>query len=317
MRMLLGDFDYPSLRRENRVLAGLFFWSFSVLCLFLLLNFIIAIIVEAYMKVVTAVAMMEADQEFVSDVTSVTFVSVKSLVLRWPGHMQLINELKNSCYSTTISHCVMRRLFPKFRMKGITSFLHHYKRYDFMSTKYAGDPVNLNEEQELAVKTTVSEIEERLCAMMGVPIPSPGELIMENKRLSMIGDVERVRRLGDRAKATGKGKKKNKTRKEPVIGPSLVARNVDNGGMAGPGDGTSSNALEQRLQAIEQGIASIKAALIEDSEASAKMPSRTHAVPGTPKVSASPHTAASTPFEPGTIFPNLVFWNQAGSPEPA
>ena len=102
--------------------------------------------------------------------------------------MQLINDLKNSCYATKINHCVMRRLFPNFRMKGITSFLHHYKRYDFMAITYEGDPVSLNDEQALAVKTTVTEVEERLCAMMGVPIPSAGELIMENKRLSMIGD---------------------------------------------------------------------------------------------------------------------------------
>ena len=115
-------------------------------------------------------------------------VSIKSLVLRWPGHMELINELKTSCYSTNINHGVMRRLFPKFRMKGITSFLRHYKRYDFLSITHKGDPVSLNEEQALAVKTTVTEIEKRMCAMMGVPIPRAGELIMENKRLSMIGD---------------------------------------------------------------------------------------------------------------------------------
>ena len=165
--------------------------------------------------------------------------------------MQLIHELKHSCYSLKINHCVMRRLFPKFRMKGITGFLQHYKRYDFMSPKYEGDPVSLNDEQALAVKTTVTEIEERMCAMMGVPLPSIGELIMENKRLSMIGDglclflsalscsytcsslspflltfppltcatclgnpaVERVRRAGDKAKGPGKGKKK-KIRKE-------------------------------------------------------------------------------------------------------
>ena len=48
MRMLLGDFDYEALRRENRILAGLFFWTYATLCLFLLLNFIIAIIGEAF-----------------------------------------------------------------------------------------------------------------------------------------------------------------------------------------------------------------------------------------------------------------------------
>ena len=143
----------------------------------------------------------------------------------------------------------MRRLFPNFRMKGITSFLYHYKHYDFMASTYQGETASLNEEQALAVQTTVTDIEERMCAMMGVPIPSAGELIMENKRLSMIGDgilpsslvplwfvysklfpslcpnfsqllttcicnaaVERVRRVGDRVKGSGKGK--NKMRKE-------------------------------------------------------------------------------------------------------
>lgn len=102
--------------------------------------------------------------------------------------MQLIHELKHSCFSLRINHCVMRRLFPNFRMKGITGFLQHYKRYDFMSTTQTGDPVSLTDEQALAIKTTVTEIEARMCAMMGVPLPSIGELIMENKRLSMIGD---------------------------------------------------------------------------------------------------------------------------------
>jgi hypothetical protein len=41
--------------------------------------------------------------------------------------------------------------------------------------------VELGDEQRLAVSTTVKEIEARLCAMLGVPIPSAGELVMENK----------------------------------------------------------------------------------------------------------------------------------------
>ena len=68
-----------------------------------MLNFIIAIIVEAYMKVVTEIADMESDQEFCTDVTSVTFVSIKSVVLRWPGHMQLIEALKACSKSNVVS----------------------------------------------------------------------------------------------------------------------------------------------------------------------------------------------------------------------
>jgi len=92
----------------------------------IMLNFIIAIIVEAYMKVVQSIADMEAEQEFFSDVSSVTYVSIKSLVLRWPGHMQLIKALtenrENICNYTT-----MRRMFPKWRRRSLMGFLKHYQ----------------------------------------------------------------------------------------------------------------------------------------------------------------------------------------------
>eukprot|EP01065_Artemidia_motanka_P019591 TRINITY_DN23349_c0_g1_i1.p1 TRINITY_DN23349_c0_g1~~TRINITY_DN23349_c0_g1_i1.p1 ORF type:complete len:1218 (+),score=384.97 TRINITY_DN23349_c0_g1_i1:71-3724(+) len=48
LRLLLGDFDYDSLREENRFVAFIFFWSFVVLGLFLLLNFIIAVLSDAF-----------------------------------------------------------------------------------------------------------------------------------------------------------------------------------------------------------------------------------------------------------------------------
>eukprot|EP01065_Artemidia_motanka_P036652 TRINITY_DN4460_c0_g1_i1.p1 TRINITY_DN4460_c0_g1~~TRINITY_DN4460_c0_g1_i1.p1 ORF type:complete len:1145 (+),score=348.44 TRINITY_DN4460_c0_g1_i1:73-3507(+) len=51
LRYLLGDFDYPSLRQENKQMAAFFFWSFQVIAFFLLLNFIIAVISAAFEEV--------------------------------------------------------------------------------------------------------------------------------------------------------------------------------------------------------------------------------------------------------------------------
>eukprot|EP01006_Ploeotia_vitrea_P028172 TRINITY_DN60898_c0_g1_i1.p1 TRINITY_DN60898_c0_g1~~TRINITY_DN60898_c0_g1_i1.p1 ORF type:complete len:903 (+),score=67.70 TRINITY_DN60898_c0_g1_i1:28-2736(+) len=51
LRVLVGDFDYSSIREQNRHLAALFFWSFMILGLFLLLNFIIAVITDGFSKV--------------------------------------------------------------------------------------------------------------------------------------------------------------------------------------------------------------------------------------------------------------------------
>lgn len=51
LRMLAGEMDYEKLRKVNRFLAGAYFWCFVILGLFLLLNFIIAVISEAFATV--------------------------------------------------------------------------------------------------------------------------------------------------------------------------------------------------------------------------------------------------------------------------
>eukprot|EP00998_Keelungia_sp_KM082_P006657 NODE_289_length_2138_cov_56.836897_g283_i0.p1 GENE.NODE_289_length_2138_cov_56.836897_g283_i0~~NODE_289_length_2138_cov_56.836897_g283_i0.p1 ORF type:complete len:621 (+),score=183.94 NODE_289_length_2138_cov_56.836897_g283_i0:115-1863(+) len=63
LRMLLGDFDYDALRQENRILAGAFFAAYMVLGLFLLLNFIIAIIAEGFAKVSVTQKFLPLDEQ--------------------------------------------------------------------------------------------------------------------------------------------------------------------------------------------------------------------------------------------------------------
>jgi hypothetical protein len=51
LQMLVGDIDYESLRNENRIEAGFFFWSYVILALFCLLNFLIGVLMEAFAEV--------------------------------------------------------------------------------------------------------------------------------------------------------------------------------------------------------------------------------------------------------------------------
>jgi len=57
---------------------------------------------------------------------------------------------------------------------------------------------------EKTVSATVSAVEERLGVMMGVPLPTQAERIMEAKRLEMIGVRERMKRTRKLPKAVRK-----------------------------------------------------------------------------------------------------------------
>eukprot|EP00759_Apiculatamorpha_spiralis_P036350 PhF_6_TR36531/c0_g1_i2/m.53844/K04990/PKD2L1; polycystin 2L1 len=51
LRMLVGNFDYPSMHEINRYLTGFFFWTYVIIALFLLLNFLIAVLSDAFAEV--------------------------------------------------------------------------------------------------------------------------------------------------------------------------------------------------------------------------------------------------------------------------
>ena len=51
LQMLVGQFDYSAMKNENRILAGMFFWSYIILAQFCLLNFLIGVLMEAFAEV--------------------------------------------------------------------------------------------------------------------------------------------------------------------------------------------------------------------------------------------------------------------------
>eukprot|EP00759_Apiculatamorpha_spiralis_P053816 PhF_6_TR643/c0_g1_i1/m.896/K04990/PKD2L1; polycystin 2L1 len=91
MRMLLGDFDYESLKVENRVLAGMFFWAFIILGLFCLLNFLIGVLMEAFGKVSKTRTILPLDEVLIKSwadlrkVLTVTYIK-NAIQRRIKGH---------------------------------------------------------------------------------------------------------------------------------------------------------------------------------------------------------------------------------------
>eukprot|EP01062_Namystynia_karyoxenos_P020136 TRINITY_DN17622_c0_g1_i1.p1 TRINITY_DN17622_c0_g1~~TRINITY_DN17622_c0_g1_i1.p1 ORF type:complete len:1100 (+),score=417.78 TRINITY_DN17622_c0_g1_i1:134-3301(+) len=91
MRMLMGEFDYEAMKRENRVLAGLFFWSFLVLGLFVLLNFLIGVIAESFGKVSEQIHTEPLDMVFKKTMDDIK-VLCKPAVLKHYVRMRLVRH---------------------------------------------------------------------------------------------------------------------------------------------------------------------------------------------------------------------------------
>jgi hypothetical protein len=136
-------------------------------------------------QVVSEVEEMEADQEFFSDITSVSVVGIKSLLMRWPKHEQLIATLKHS-QMRTINYATLRFLFPRWKPSSMVSFLNYYSNYDFMHVTHRNEP----SEEDETIRKIVTQVEERISVMIGCAIPTAGQRLMSRKRLDMLAAKE-------------------------------------------------------------------------------------------------------------------------------
>ena len=103
--------------------------SGAVLCFMFMLNFIIAIICESYLKVTAKIRESEADQEFFTDLFSVLVVSIKSCIWRWPGHMEMISALK-PLRTKRVNYIDMRTICRDMKPHTLSSFMAHYRSFE-------------------------------------------------------------------------------------------------------------------------------------------------------------------------------------------
>jgi hypothetical protein len=167
-------------------------------------------------QVVSDVQAMKADQEFISDITSLTMVIITSTVMRWPRHEQLISKLKGGKMNV-VDYRAIRILFPDWRGLSAFSFLNYYSKYDYMNTLFEEQP----SQQDETIRQIVGEVEERMSVMIGCCIPTAGERVLEMKRLALLVDKER---------GNTQMKKRKKLYKSSsfAVGPSLVPIVKDN-----------------------------------------------------------------------------------------
>jgi len=135
---------------------------FNVVVFFLMLNFLLAIIVEAYSKVAEEVATNEAARDLFTDIYLTTQARLKTMIWHWPSHHTIIGKIESMGCKKTVSMKNLRSVFPSWQLKSLHSFLEHYGAFDALR------PPHCRQLQEImSLSESVNVIEDRVACLLG------------------------------------------------------------------------------------------------------------------------------------------------------
>eukprot|EP00756_Hemistasia_phaeocysticola_P004155 Hpha_TRINITY_DN12660_c0_g1::TRINITY_DN12660_c0_g1_i1::g.49706::m.49706 len=78
----IGDFDYEELRQEQKEMTPIYFWTANIICLFILLNFIIAVLSDSFTEVSKESANVDLDATLKKTLRDVKYEMVPSALVR-------------------------------------------------------------------------------------------------------------------------------------------------------------------------------------------------------------------------------------------
>jgi hypothetical protein len=180
--MLLGSMPasgaIPSTFWTNDKLMMIYLMLYNFLCFMFMFNFLIAIICDSYLNVTHQCKIVEAEQEFLTDVYSVSVVTLKSFAWRWPPHLEMLEKLEK-LKKKRVSLVEMRILFQGKSPPTLASILNHYRTFEPIRRVCLPEPTDLS----IASRQMIQQ----LSVMMGVPVPSIPEYLAESKKLQKNG----------------------------------------------------------------------------------------------------------------------------------
>ena len=237
----------PSTHWSNNPLMALFLLTYSVLMFMVMLNVVIAVILESYMAVKQEVEDDPTEQSIWADTAIVASTYLDTWWRGWPSQLALVNALDNSC-KMSVDYLLIRQLFPEWRDRaGIMSWIQHYGKWDFLLVGFEGEEhVRVRNE---ALKRMKNVISEEISLFSGVPPPNAFERIQDAQNLELLAFKERNRRK--EAQRVADRMRRIKKLQEAVVAVKIT--NAVRGAGATSGEQTS---ITQKQRASAHGPAS-------------------------------------------------------------
>eukprot|EP00933_Yihiella_yeosuensis_P030851 TRINITY_DN24408_c0_g1_i1.p1 TRINITY_DN24408_c0_g1~~TRINITY_DN24408_c0_g1_i1.p1 ORF type:complete len:314 (+),score=60.60 TRINITY_DN24408_c0_g1_i1:492-1433(+) len=105
---------------------------FNFTMFFLVVNFLLAIIVDSYMHVKEDVSANEGEQEFFADLWAGFITNLKRCVHRWPDASEILQKLTVANAKHTIDEDFLRTAFPKWNRTSRKAWLRFYGRFEHL-----------------------------------------------------------------------------------------------------------------------------------------------------------------------------------------
>jgi WD40 repeat protein/signal transduction histidine kinase len=129
LRLLLGDSNYDSLSVEHRTATLIYFWAYNTLCLWILLNFLVAVISDAFADVSKSKASVPLDESIAKVYKDARFECL-------PASLRLrANLLRHRRTQTTIVRETMEQLM-KERDQRVDKAAAQRRDYDELENVY-------------------------------------------------------------------------------------------------------------------------------------------------------------------------------------
>ena len=121
VRLLVGDYDYDTMRMQNSFFAGVFFWSFVIVCTFVLLNALVAVLRDSFQRQVRRLRTPSLSESFANFVLSLTRVIVRI----W--NVGPLTYVKNSVSLPCVDQSTNLNYIRMGRLKLVTSSLQRHR----------------------------------------------------------------------------------------------------------------------------------------------------------------------------------------------
>jgi hypothetical protein len=173
--MMIGGLEYVPEDFSHDNLLMIYIAAFFLVQFFFMLNFMLSIVVEAYLRVKRAIEEQETEQNFVLDMGAVVRVMFKSKVEKWPPPAQVIETLSKFTSKRTVDLDTLGKVGSDWDRSSRVRFIKHYERYDFLMPKKI-------EENIQTFDHAVDTLERRFAVVVGQPLPTMHERMSISKK---------------------------------------------------------------------------------------------------------------------------------------